>query len=828
MSGTRFTIEPGAVWFGEEGPEVQARTLCLCRGNSKVFTLAEISDVPTGSYMEVTAVGNPGTNSIPAAIFPYEAHPGQYVTVNFDMPFQGVELRISAVDETGVQLGSCTLSYEPAKAVWLSRANYRLQGKLCASIRDYDHGRMGDRLTFKLLNVIHDASRDEDIMRVCVHSPLGDDEVSLRILALDFSKYGADPIPMGATRRTSKRQFGATDLDATFSVRVPRPGADMLYVLESKKHPELMSFGSIEHGKYMDQLYATDKLMCDAGLDPYYSEWFSEHRATKPVLDYQRAQTLSCEPTFSLVVPLFKTPLAFFEDMVASVKAQSYAKWELVLVNASPEDQVLGEQAALASKSDNRIKLVTLERNLGISENTNAGIAEATGDFIGFLDHDDTIEPDLLYEYALAINEHPDTDVLYCDEDKLMPDGSYALPYFKADFGIDLLRFNNFVCHLLMLRLSLYERLTPNTSEFDGAQDHNLVLQASEHARRIHHVSRVLYHWRISETSTAGNTEGKPEANAAGLRAVREHLERLGIRAKVTGGDYAFSYKVVYEPPVDLPLVSIVIPSKDHVEVLKTCVESVLAKTTYPHFEIVVVDNGSTEQETMSYYDELSSRLGERFALVKKDMEFNFSRMINMGVSAAKGDYLLLLNNDTELIAPDWLEQLVGVCSRNEVGAAGVRLYYRDDTIQHAGGFFVESIAGHFGRDLPRGAWGYWNLANCPQDLSLVTAACMMTSRAKFDEVGGFEERLAVEWNDVDYCLKLRDKGYLVYYTPWVELYHYESLSRGTNDTVEEMTRAHEEKAFLNARWARNYVEGDPYLNRNLSIWADNAKFHAF
>ena len=802
--------------------------LCLCRGNSKVFTLAEVSDVPAGSHLCVSAVGNPGTSAIPAAIFPFEGHPGQYVIVNFDMPFQDVRLEISVTDEAGSRLGSCPLSYEPSKAVWLSRANYRLHGKLCASIRDYDHGRMDDRLTLKLLDVIHDENRDEDILRASVHSPLGDDEVSLRILALDFAPYGAEPIPMGVTRRTSKRQFGATDLDATFSVRLPRPGADMLYVLESKKYPELLSFGSIEHGKYMDRLYATGKKMCDAGLDPFYSEWFSEHRAIKPVLDYQRTRALPCEPTFSLVVPLFKTPLGFFEDMVASVKAQSYSKWELVLVNASPEDQALAKRAESASKSDARIKLVTLEKNLGISENTNAGIAAATGDFIGFLDHDDTIEPDLLYEYALAISENPETDVLYCDEDKLMPDGRYALPYFKADFGIDLLRSNNYVCHLLAIRRSLYETLTPNTPEFDGAQDHNLVLQASEHARHIHHVQRVLYHWRMSDTSTAGNTKGKPEANAAGLRAVRGHLERLGIRAKVTGGDYAFSYKVVYEPPVDLPLVSIVIPSKDHADVLKTCVESVLAKTTYPNYEIIVVDNGSAEQKTMSYYDELSSRLGERFALVKKDMEFNFSRMINMGVSAAKGDYLLLLNNDTELITPDWLEQLVGVCSRNEVGAAGVRLYYRDDTIQHAGGFFVESIAGHFCRDLPRGTWGYCNLGNYPQDLSLVTAACMMTTRAKFDEVGGFEERLAVEWNDVDYCLKLRDKGYLVYYTPWVELYHYESLSRGTNDTVEEMTRGHEEKAFLNARWARNYVEGDPYLNRNLSIWANRAMFHAF
>lgn len=802
--------------------------LCLCRGNSKVFTLAEISDVPVGSHLCVSAVGNPGTSAIPAAIFPFEGHPGQYVIVNFDMPFQDVKFEMSAMDEAGSRLGSCSLSYEPSKAVWLSRANYRLHGKLCASIRDYDRGRMDDCLTLKLLDVIHDENRDEDILRASVHSPLGDDEVSLRILALDFAPYGAEPIPMGVTRRTSKRQFGATDLDATFSVRLPRPGADMLYVLESKKYPELLSFGSIEHGKYMDRLYATGKKMCDAGLDPFYSEWFSEHRAIKPVLDYQRTRALSCEPTFSLVVPLFKTPLDYFEEMVASVKTQSYSKWELVLVNASPEDQTLAKCAESASKSDARIKLVTLEKNLGISENTNAGIAAATGDFIGFLDHDDTIEPDLLYEYALAINENPETDVLYCDEDKLMPDGRYALPYFKADFGIDLLRSSNYVCHLLSIRRSLYEMLTPNTREFDGAQDHNLVLQASEHARHIHHVPRVLYHWRISDTSTAGNTKGKPEANAAGLRAVREHLERLGIRARVTGGDYAFSYKVVYEPPVDHPLVSIVIPSKDHADVLKTCVESVLAKTTYPNYEIIVVDNGSTEQETMSYYDELSSRLGERFTLVKKDMEFNFSRMINMGVSAAKGDYLLLLNNDTELITPDWLERLVGVCSRNEVGAAGVRLYYRDDTIQHAGGFFVESIAGHFCRDLPRGTWGYCNLGNYPQDLSLVTAACMMTTRAKFDEVGGFEERLAVEWNDVDYCLKLRDKGYLVYYTPWVELYHYESLSRGTNDTVEEMTRGHKEKAFLNARWARNYVEGDPYLNRNLSIWANRAMFHAF
>lgn len=807
---------------------MRASTICLCRGTSKVFTLVSVEGMPAGARVSVRATGEPGGHDVPAAAFPYEGHPGQFVVANFDMPFERVTLALAATDASGERVGECELAYEPERAKWQSRINYRLHKDLCASIRDYDRGRMDDRLTLKIVDVIQDTPKGEDVVRAEVRSPLGDDDVALRILALDFAQYGADPIPMGSMRRTSPRQYGATDLVTTFSARIPRPGADMLYVLESKRHPELSSFGTIEYGPYTEALYRTGERMREAALDPFYPEWLRGHRATEPVLAYQRARRLAYEPTFSLVVPLYKTPLAFFDEMVASVRAQSYARWELVLVNASPELAPLAERVRAAAEADGRIKVVTLDANLGISENTNAGIAVATGDFLGFLDHDDTIEPDLLYEYALALSERPDTDVLYCDEDKLMPDGSYGLPYFKADFGPDLLRFNNYVCHLLMLRRSLYDELTPNTSAYDGAQDHNLVLQASERARHVHHVSRVLYHWRISETSTAGNTEGKPEANEAGLRAIREHLARLGLRAKVTGGDYAFSYKVVYEPPEPLPLVSVVIPSKDHASVLRCCLDSVFSKTTYPNYEVVIVDNGSEEEATEAYYAELAREHGDRVRVLRRPMPFNFSKMINLGVAEARGEYLLLLNNDTELITPDWLEQLVGVCSRDDIGAAGVRLFYRDDTIQHAGAFYVESIAGHFCRDLPRGMWGSYNLANCPQDLSVVTAACLMVRRDHFEEVGGFEEELAVEWNDVDFCLKLRAKGYLNYYTPYVELYHYESLSRGGNDSVEAMTRAHEEKAFLNARWARQYVEGDPYLNRNLSIWADKAMYHAF
>ena len=333
-----------------------------------------------------------------------------------------------------------------------------------------------------------------------------------------------------------------------------------------------------------DLEYQSSLIRRNAQVDPNYPAWFENHKAGIDVLAKQTDTYFEYRPEFSIIVPLFKTPEQFFTDMVDSVKHQSYGRRVLVLVNASLEDARLAELVADARKSDKRIKAVTLTENNGISENTNAGIAVAAGDFISFFDHDDVLEPDILFEYAKAINENPSTDVLYCDEDKLMLDGELAQPLFKPCFNIDLLRDNNYICHMLTVRKSLLDTLEPNTREYDGAQDHNLALRAAEKARHIHHVSKVLYHWRISETSTAADTGSKPYATQAGIRSVQEHLDRMGIPAKVSQSRRPFTYRIDYAVPSDNPLVSIIIPNKDHHRVLDTCVQSILNLSTYRNF----------------------------------------------------------------------------------------------------------------------------------------------------------------------------------------------------------------------------------------------------
>lgn len=370
---------------------------------------------------------------------------------------------------------------------------------------------------------------------------------------------------------------------------------------------------------------------------------------------------------------------------------------------------------------------------------------------------------------------------------------------------------------MLTIRKSLLETLTPSTSEYDGAQDHNTTLQAVEKARKVWHVPHILYHWRISETSTAADANSKPYATTAGIKAVQSHLDRLGIRAEVSQSRRPFTYKINYLIPESRPLVSIIIPNKDHSDVLRTCIDSIIEKSTYDNYEIIIVENNSVEKETFEYYSHIERVHSKVIRVERWPAEFNFSKLMNFGASKASGDYLLLLNNDTEVLSPNWIETMLGICAREDVGIVGVKLLYKDDTIQHAGLCVTGGVAGHLHCNLPKDNWGYFAFADAEQDLSAVTAACMMTKRSVFDEIGGWTEDLAVAFNDVDFCLNAREKDYLVVYTPEVELYHYESLSRGLENNIEKKIRFHKEIAYMNYRWAKYYVAGDPYINRNFT-----------
>lgn len=551
-----------------------------------------------------------------------------------------------------------------------------------------------------------------------------------------------------------------------------------------------------------------------------YQKWIFRHLPGKAELEKQRRTKLAYSPKISIVVPLYKTPEKYLRRLIESVQEQTYPNWELCLSDGSGADSPLtGILTELCAK-DSRIKVITHDCALQISENTNSAIEAASGDFIAFADHDDELTPNALFECVKALNDHPGTLVIYSDEDKMSMDGhKFFQPHFKPDYNPDLLCTVNYICHLFVVSRSVIGQVGMLRKEFDGAQDYDFVFRCVEAVKdeEICHVPKILYHWRCHEDSTAENPESKTYAFEAGRRAVQEHYNRTGVHAKVHNGEFLGLYRTEFIRDHD-PLISIIIPNKDHIDDLKRCMDSIEKKSTYSNYEYVIVENNSTDPATFEYYKKLEAE-NDKVHVVYWDGVFNYSAINNYGASFAKGEYFLLLNNDTEIINPDCLEELLGYCMRSDVGAVGARLYYEDDTIQHAGvviGF--GGIAGHCFVLQPRGTTGYCHRIICAQDYSAVTAACMMVKRSAFEEVGGLSEELQVAFNDIDFCMKLRQAGYLIVYNPYAELYHYESKSRGLEDTPEKIARFNREVSVFEKRWPDILRNGDPYYNPNLTL----------
>lgn len=553
---------------------------------------------------------------------------------------------------------------------------------------------------------------------------------------------------------------------------------------------------------------------------PSYQKWIRHHLPDRNELEKQKKTSFGYRPKISFVVPLYKTPEKYLRRLTESFQEQTYSNWELCFSDGSGAQSPLTELLKELTAKDNRIKYVSHEEPLQISENTNSAIEIATGDFIAFADHDDELTPNALFECVKAINEKPQTLVIYTDEDKMSMDGhKFFQPHFKPDYNPDLLCTVNYICHLFVVSRKVIEKVGGLRSEFDGAQDYDFVLRCVEAVKdeEICHIPKILYHWRCHEDSTAENPESKLYAFEAGRRAVQAHYERTGIRAEVFKGEYLGLYRTKFIRDHD-PLISIIIPNKDHIDDLKRCMESIEQKSTYKNYEYIIVENNSTDPATFEYYKKLEAE-NPKVRMVYWDGVFNYSAINNYGASFAKGEYLLLLNNDTEIINPDCLEELMGYCMRKDVGAVGARLYYEDDTIQHAGvviGF--GGIAGHCFVQQKRGTTGYCHRIICAQDYSAVTAACMMVKRSAFDAVGGLSEELAVAFNDIDFCMKLRKAGYLIVYNPYAELYHYESKSRGLEDTPEKVARFNKEVATFEKKWPDILKKGDPYYNPNLTL----------
>jgi len=548
-----------------------------------------------------------------------------------------------------------------------------------------------------------------------------------------------------------------------------------------------------------------------------YDTWLRIMRVSRQELFEQRKTKFSYAPKFSVVVPLYHTPAKFLKDLVRSMMYQSYANWELCLVNASPEDVHLTSLLENWAMRDKRIRVIRLEKNLGIAQNTNAGIAASTGEFIAFLDHDDFLEPDALFCYADALNKDKTIDVFYSDEDKTDEYAAhYFYPHFKSDFNIDLLHANNYMCHFLAVRKSLVDTVGGLNEKFDGAQDYDFVLRLTENTKKIYHCPRILYHWRCSNQSTAANQGNKMYAIHAGKAALNAHYKRIGWNARAQEGAVDGWYQTKFTLKEE-PLVSILIPNKDHTDDLDVCLNSFFERADYQNYEFIIIENNSVLPETFAYYEKIEKE-HDNVKVVYWEAGFNYSAINNFGFKFAKGDYIMLLNNDVELITPDIFQSMLGFCMRPEVGIVGAKLLYNDHTVQHAGVLVgAGGLADHVFKGIHEDDPGYMGRAISSQDVSAVTAACLLVKRSVYEEVGGLEDEFQVAFNDVDFCLKVRKAGYLIVYDADVKLFHYESKSRGMEDTTERFIRFGNEMMLLNSKWDILSTFVDPYYNPNLS-----------
>ncbi|PPD41792.1 MAG: hypothetical protein CTY16_15550 [Methylobacter sp.] len=532
------------------------------------------------------------------------------------------------------------------------------------------------------------------------------------------------------------------------------------------------------------------------------------------------AKQLAYRPLVSILVPVYQVKPLFFEKMIESVIAQTYDNWQLCLVDDASKryKQEIHQMLKQYAAKDERIVYSVREKNGHICNTTNDCLALAQGEYIALLDHDDLLTPDALYEMVVAINHNSDLDIIYSDEDKVDEWGVFSIPYYKPDWSPHSLWSRMYTCHLTVYRKSLMDSVGGFRVGFEGSQDYDLMLRCSEKTKHIHHIPKVLYHWRNHAESTASGEGAKDYCSDAGYMAITDTLSRRGLEATV---DFVGKQRTAFwvKPSViDSPLVDIIIPSRNGSDFLQTCLQSIFEKSTYQNFKVTVIDNNSDENSFFVLVDHWKKQEPLRFQVSRDESPFNFAAINNLAVQKTEGDYLVFLNNDTEIITEDWLEGLLGYAQLPEVGAVGTKLYYSDDTIQHAGVVTgISGIAGHAMKHAKRDAHGYFSNLELVTNYSVVTAACLMISREKFNAAGGFEEHLQVAFNDVDFCLKVRRQGLYNVFLPFVELYHYESKSRGYEDTPKKQERFEKEILFMRQRWGKS-LDNDPFYSPWLTI----------
>jgi GT2 family glycosyltransferase len=539
-----------------------------------------------------------------------------------------------------------------------------------------------------------------------------------------------------------------------------------------------------------------------------YDDWLDRRAAESGPPAPPGSRAVDGGVTITVVVPVFRSRPRNLERCIRSVEAQTYPAWELCLCDDASGDLQLTMLLEDAAARDSRIRVATLERNSGISAATNEAVSLGTGAFVAFLDHDDELHPDALARVAQAIAASPDADVVYSDEDKLDDRDRRCEPSFKPAWSPDWLLSTAYMCHLLVVRRSLLDEVGGLHSEFDGSQDYDLMLRATERARSVVHVPEILYHWRMVAGSAAEDTEAKPWAHDASRRAVDSALRRRQEQGSVEPGPYAGIYHVRRALRAT-PLVSVVVPFRDGAAALRRCLDSIEDLGGYGEVQVLLVDNDSEEPEVGALLDQVVEP--PRVELLESPGPFNWSRINNEAVARSDGEVVLFLNNDVEGISEGWLRAMLEHAQRPGVAAVGARLVYPDGRLQHAGivvGLFGKT--GHLLQGTPHYDPGYMGMAKLTRNCSAVTGACMMTPRSVFDELGGFEESMAVGYSDIDYCLRARDAGYSILYTPIAELLHTESSTRGLHDDSAEL-------ALFMQRWGEMVETGDPYFNPNLS-----------
>ena len=550
-----------------------------------------------------------------------------------------------------------------------------------------------------------------------------------------------------------------------------------------------------------------------------YVAWQQNNNLTNEDIEEYRKLEFDYSPKISIVVPLYNTKIEYFEELVNYIRMQTYLNWELCFADGSESKNERFEEII---KVDSRIKYKYLGKNLGIAENTNEALRMATGDYISFLDHDDLLQVTTLTEIIKVLNTDKTIDFIYTDEDKIHDDKIRFEPHFKSDFSQEMLECTNYITHFVVVKKELVDKVGFLKSEYDGAQDFDYVLRLTKNAKNIYHIPKILYHWRIAEGSTAKDIELKPYAIDAGKNVLNNYFKEFydgkmeALDCPEVPGVYKIKFKVDKNPRVN-----IVIPNKDNIKILDTAIKSILKLTTYNNYKIVIVENNSEEKSTFDYYEKIKKDNPDKIDVVNMGKtEFNYSKIINYGVKYSEdAEYILQLNNDVKILTPDWLEQMIGLMQKDGVGAVGARLYYEDMTIQHSGiAYGIQGTAGNLFVNLPKGRHAYLGMEAMLRNVSAVTGACLMTSRKMYEEVGFMDEDLAVAFNDVDFCLKIREKGYRIVYNPWVELIHYESKSRGYEDTEEKKQRFEKEKDKFKSKWKDVLDEDkDPYFNINFS-----------